>query len=217
MVKTWAVHGNTSYSHRQSSPVGEQSTFRGKTDIKGSGPEREMIFNSLLYPEEDGHFRMDYQVEIGGEQEGQPPLQAMGQAILTPGEVLLAAKVGAWRYYIQLPGRPSVEVSREEPKYLVTRLKCGGSSYPANFSYIHGEEYTAILFTESTDVPRKFTISLRVGDLVRNGALPIQYSVSLKEDGATMAGSNGSLTLKPGTDKSLSVGNGCTFWAKTLK
>ncbi|OGR42662.1 MAG: hypothetical protein A2X35_01550 [Elusimicrobia bacterium GWA2_61_42] len=216
-VKMTAVNGAVSYSHAQASPIDEQTSYSGKTRVRGRGPAREIIFNSVLNRTEDGRFRLDYQAELSGENLARPPFQAAGKVLLRPGKPVLAAKAGGWKLILELQGKAEGESPAIETATLETRLKCGRQSYPVDFAYLPDQQYSAVLYEGSDDTVRKFMLGLLPNSSALDGAFRLQYTLLLKDGGETLASGQGELILAPGEGKqSASAGKNCVFTAKAL-
>lgn len=217
-VHAKAVNGRVSYSHTQASAVGKQATFDGKAQVRGGGPAREIIFNSFLNPPEGGLFRLDYQVEIVGGNRARPPFQVGGKVPLRPGKPVLAAEAGGWKLILELQGKAEGRSRKRGPGTLETRLKCGRTSYPANFMYLPDEQYSAVLYSEEGDTVRRFMVGLLPKSSGMDGTFLLQYTLLLKEGGETLAGGEGELILVPGGEKlTAAAGKDCVFSAKALR
>ena len=217
-LKMKAVNGRATYSHTQPSPLGKQASFDGKPRMRGGGPARELIFNSFLNAPEDGLFRLDYQVEVSGEESARPPFQAAGKILLRPGKPVLAAEAGGWKFIVEREGKAGEKSRAERSGTLETVLKCGRVSYPANFVYLPDEQYSAVLFTQSGDTVTKFMVGLLPKFSGMDGTFLLQYTLQLKEGGETLAGGNGELIMAPGDGKhNATAGKGCVFTAKALR
>ncbi|MDO8804780.1 MAG: hypothetical protein Q7R35_10115 [Elusimicrobiota bacterium] len=216
-VKMKAVNGRAAYSHEQVSPLGKQSSFVGRPQMRGGGPARELTFNSFLNAPEDGLFRLDYLVELAGEHQARPPLQAAGKVLLRPGKPVLAAEAGGWKFIVELQGKAGERSRRDGSGILETSLKCGRVSYPANFVYLPDEQYSAVLYTQSGDTVSKFMVGLLPKSSAMDGTFLLQYTLLLKEGGETLAGGQGELILAPGEGKrTAAAGKDCVFSAKAL-
>ncbi len=217
-VKMKAVNGRAAYSHAQASPLGKQSNFNGKPQMRGGGPARELIFNSFLNKPEDGLFRLDYQVEVAGEQRARPPFQAGGKVLLRPGKPVLAAEAGGWKFIVELQGEAGEKSLQERSGTLETRLKCGRISYPANFVYLPDEQYSAVLYTQEGDTVRKFMVGLLPKSPGEGGTFLLQYTLLLKEGGEILAEGQGELIMEPGGEKlTAAAGKDCVFSARALR
>jgi len=217
-VKMKAVNGRVSYSHALASPVREQVNYSGKAQVRGGGPEREITFNSFLNRPENGYFRLDYLVEIVGENRARPPFQVAGKVLLRPGKPVLAAEAGGWKLVLELQGTAEGKFPRIETGTLETRLKCGRDSYPAAFVYLPDEQYSAVLFGGSDEAVNKFMVGLLPDSSGLDGTFRLQYTLLLKDAGETLASGQGELILAPGGDKrSASAGKDCVFSAKALR
>jgi len=217
-VKMKAVKGREAYSHTQEINLGEQADFSGKPQMRGGGPAREIIFNSFLNPEEDGLYRLDYQVEVTGRQRARPPFQAAGKILLRPGKPVLAAAAGGWKFILELQGEAGEKSRGQRSGSIETSLKCGRDSYPASFVYLPDEQYSAVLYTEKYETVRKFMVGLLPKSSGIDGTFLLQYTLLLKEGSETLAGGQGELILAPGDGKhKASAGKGCVFTARALR
>jgi len=217
-VKIKAVNGRAAYSHTQVSPIGKQAGFEGKPQMRGGGPARELIFKSFLNPPEDGLFRLDYQVDVVGENSARPFFQAGGKVLLRPGKQVLAAAAGGWNFIVELQGTAEGKYSGKGTGTLETRLKCGRVSYPASFTYLPDEQYSAVLYSESGDTVNKFMVGLLPKSPGVDGTFLLQYTLLLTEGGEKLAGGDGELVLAPGDGKhTAAAGKGCVFSAQALR
>jgi len=217
-VKIKAVNGRAVYSHTQVSPIGKQASFEGKPKMRGGGPARELIFKSFLNPPEDGLFRLDYQVDVVGENSARPFFQAGGKVLLRPGKPVLAAAAGGWNFIVELQGTGEGKYSGKGTGTLETRLKCGRASYPASFTYLPDEPYSAVLYSESGDTVSKFMVGLLPKSSGVDGTFLLQYTLLLTEGGEKLAGGDGELILAPGDGKhTAAAGKGCVFSAQALR
>lgn len=217
-VRMKAVKGGLSYSRTQPCRPGERVAYSGPSKMGGRGPAREIIFNSFLNPAGDGGYRLDYQVEIAGENRARPPFQAAGKALLRPGRPVLAAAAGGWRYYLELLAPEAGDYTGTGEHTLDVKLKCGRLSFPASFAYLPGEQYTAVLYEETDGGVRKFMLGLLPGLPGADGAFALQYTLQLKEAGETLTDAHGELALDPGEGKaSAAAGKGCAFTASASR
>lgn len=217
-VAVKAVNGKVTYSHEQSVPVEKQTNYAGKTRMRGPGPSREIIFNSYLKRPEDGLFRLDYQVEVTGEQKARPPFQAQGKVLLRPGKQVLAAEAGGWKLIFEVKGKLEGTPPKNNAGTLETTLKCGRASYPANFVYLPDEQYSVVVFSGEGDAPLKFMAGLLPNGSALDGTFLLQYTLQLKEGGETLVSNQGELMLEPGGEKSsAAAGKDCVFSARALR
>jgi hypothetical protein len=217
-VRMKAVEGRVTYSHTQESPIGEQVSFAGKPLTRGGGPARELIFNTFLNKPEDGFLRLDYQVELGGAHRARPPFQAQGKVLLRPGKPVIAAEAGGWKFILELQGEAGGKPRGGNPGRLETVLKCGRTSYPANFVYLPEEQYSAVLYGGTDDEVRRFMVGLLPNISALDGTFLLQYTLQLKEGSETLADGKGELVLAPGAGRaSAAAGKGCVFSAKALR
>lgn len=217
-VEVKAVNGRISYSHEQPCPVGEQATFTGRPRMRGPGEPVEMIFNSLLNRPQDGLFRLDYQVELAGKNGGRPPFQAAGKALLRPGKPVLAAEAGGWKFFLKLHGKAARKYPQKKSGTLETRLKCGRVSYPANFAYLPGEQYSTVIYKEEEERVTRFTAGLLPNHPAVDGTFLLQYALLLKEGGETLSEGQGELILAPGgARQTVAAGKDCVFSARALR
>jgi hypothetical protein len=217
-VKMKAVNGRVSYSHALATPIGEQSAYSGRAQVRGGSPAREIIFNAFLNQPEEGRFRLDYQAEVAGENRARPPFQAAGKILLRPGKPVLAAEAGGWKLILELQGTSEGKYPRIDTGTLVTSLKCGRDVYPANFVYLPGEQYSAVLYSGPDDTVRRFMVGLLPNSPALDGTFQLQYTLLLKDGGETLADSKGELILAPGGGKKTAfAGRSCVFSAKALR
>ncbi len=217
-VNVKAVNGRVTYSHALESPIAKQSSFDGKARVRGRGPARELIFNSYLNAPEEGLFRLDYQIELTGENRARPPFQAAGKVLLRPGKPVLAAEAGGWKFILELRGKAGGKAPKKAGGTLETRLKCGRLSYPANFIYLPDEQYSAVLYGREGETVRKFMLGLLPKSPGMDGTFLLQYTLLLKEGGESLAGGQGELILSPGGAKrTAAAGKGCVFSAKARR
>jgi len=213
-----AVNGKAVYSHAQALPLGEQTSYVGKTRQRGMGPQRELIFNSLLNRPVEGLFRLDYQVEVAGEHKARPPFQAAGKLLLRPGKPVLAAEVGGWKLILELQGTAGGKTPAQRGGVLETSLKCGRESYPARFVYLPDEQYTAVTYGGSEDAVRKFMVGLLPNSSALDDTFLLQYTLQLKDGGEELAAGQGELILAPGGKKqTAAAGKDCVFSARALR
>jgi hypothetical protein len=218
VIKFKAVNGRVTYSQTLVSPVGKQVSFDGKARVRGRGPEREMIFNSFLGEHESGLFRLDYQVEVAGDNRARPPFQAAGKVLLRPGKEVLAAQAGGWKFILELQGKSSGKYPDIRTSALETRLKCGRVTYPVNFIYLPDEQYSAVLYSQSEDTVRKFMVGLLPKSPGLDGTFLLQYTLLLKEGAQTLVENQGGIILGPGAGKqTAAAGKDCVFSAKALR
>jgi hypothetical protein len=219
LLKMMAVNGGVSYSHDLPVEPGERASYHGPARRRGRGPLRDIIFNALLNEAGKGGFRLDYQVEVADEKGPRPPFQAQGKALLRPGSQLLAASAGGWKYYLKLEGEACGEAYEgKRPGTLTAALKCGRHSYPAGFSYLTNEQYSAVLYSEDGDKVTRFMIGLLPGGAAFDGTFPVQYVVQLKEGGKAIADNSGGAILSPGGGAAkASAGPGCSFTVKASR
>ncbi|HNW44437.1 MAG TPA: hypothetical protein PKI19_08025 [Elusimicrobiales bacterium] len=221
-AETWtisvkAVNGRMSYAHEQAGPLEKQAAYAGKAQTRGGGPARAMSFNSLLHAPENGYFKLDYQAEVAGQPEGQPPFHVSGKALLRPGKPLVAAAAGGWKLILELNGEGGGKASGMRAGTLEAGLKCRGLSYAASFVYLPEERYSAALREDSGGEGRYFWVELLPGPYAAYDVFKLEYKVLLKDDGLTLCQGSGELVLTPGGGKlSAAAGKGCTFSAKAL-
>lgn len=216
-VRMKAVNGGISYSRTQPCRPGEQVTYSGPARLQGRGERREIIFNSFLNEGGDGGYRLDYQVEIAGENRARPPFQAQGKALLRPGRPLMAASAGGWRYYLELLAPKAGGYTGTGEHTIDAKLKCGRLTFPASFAYLPGEQYTAVLYEETGGGVRKFMLGLLPGQPGATAAFSLQYTLQLKEGSEVMADARGELALEPGEGKVLAAAGGCVFSASASR
>jgi len=217
-VKMRAVSGKVTYSHDLKVPEGGQASYAGKAQMRGYGPAREIIFNAYLKRPDEGLFRLDYQVEVAGEQKARPPFQAQGKVLLRPGKQALAVEAGGWKLIFEVAGKVKGEPPQKEGGVLETALKCGRRSWPARFLYLPGEQYTAVLYGGTEDEVSKFMVGLLPNSTAVDGEFILQYTLQLKDAGETLAEGQGELALEPGGGKAAAkAGKGCVFSAKALR
>lgn len=216
-LRMMAVDGGVSYSHELEIAPGGRASYRGPSRKRGRGPLRDIGFNALLNEPGEGGFRLDYQVEVAGENGIRPPFQVQGKALLRPGRQLLAASAGGWKYYLKLEGGTCAgDFDGPRPGTLDARLKCGRLAYSASFSYLANEQYTVTLYEEPReDVVRSLTIGLLPGSSAFDGTFPLQYVIRLKEGGRLLSDNSGGLLLSPdGSRAKASAGKDCSFSAR---
>jgi hypothetical protein len=216
-VKMQAVNGKVTYTHTQALRPGKQDSYVGKARRRGMGPEREIIFNTYLHDPEEGALRLDYQVEVAGEQQARPPFQAQGKVLLRPGKPVLAAEAGGWRLVLELQGEAEGK-GGSNSGVLEALLKCGRTSYPAKFAYLPNEQYTAVLFWQEGDTARKFMVGLLPNASALDEDFNLQYTFLLREGGETLAEGQGELVLTPGgSRRGKAAGKDCTFSARATR
>ena len=217
-LKIKAVSGRVSYSYTQKIPLGEQINYVGKAQVRGLGTAREITVNSLLNRPEDGLFRLDYQVELSGEQQARPPFQFAGKVLLRPGKPVLAVEAAGWKLILELQGTAEGKARKKGTATLEISLKCGRASYPASFVYLPDEQYSAVLFSGSDEDARKFMVGLLPDSPAVDGTFLLQYTLLLREGGDTLADNQGKLILEPGGEKrTAAAGRDCVFSAKALQ
>ncbi len=216
-VRVKAVNGRETYSHEQASPAGKQASFAGRPQMRGGGPARELILHTYLHAPEDGRLRLDYQVELAGEQKSRPPFQAQGKVLLRPGKPVLAVEAGGWKFIVELRGTAEGKARGSAGGTLETSLKCGRVSYPANFAYLPDEQYSAVLYSGSGDEPRRFMVGLLPNGAALDGTFLLQYTLLLKEGRETLAEGKGELLLAPGGGKRTAPAGDCVFSARALR
>jgi len=216
-VKARVVNGKETYWHAQASPVGKQASFAGRPQMRGGGPARELILHTYLHAPEDGLLRLDYQVELAGAQKARPPFQAQGKVLLRPGKPVLAAAAGGWKFIVELQGTAEGKARGRAGGTLETSLKCGRVSYPATFSYLPDEQYSAVLYSGSGDEPRRFMVGLLPNGSALDGTFLLQYTVLLKEGRETLAEGQGELPLVPGGGRRTAPAGDCVFSARALR
>lgn len=215
-VKLKAVNAGTSYTTTLVSPAGRQAAFDGKPKMRGQGPARELIFRSFLNAPENGLYRLDYQVEFYGSNGARPPFQAAGKLLLRPGKPVLAAQAAAWKLYLELEGKAAGKTPNHANSRLTTSLKCGRKTYPANFAYLPGEQYSAVTFTEEDDTVTNFMAGLLPNTSAMDGAFILQYTLLLREGSKTLTEKQGELILVPGGPNKSATAGPCRFTAKAL-
>ena len=147
--------------------------------------------------------------------EQRPPVFRPGQVLLRRASGLATAPAAG--ILSELRGRPKVN-TRERDRHLETRLKCGRASYPANFTYLPDEQYSAVLYSESGDTVSKFMVGLLPKSPGVDGTFLLQYTLLLTEGGEKLAGGDGGLILAPGDGKhTAAAGKGCVFSAQALR
>ncbi|MCM2266290.1 MAG: hypothetical protein NDI60_00795 [Elusimicrobiales bacterium] len=217
-VKVRAINGRYTYSHEQPVSLRKQENFTGVPRMRGGGPERELIFNSYLNSPQDGLLRLDYQVELGGENTARPPFQAAGKVLLRPGKPVLAVDSGGWKIVLELEGSAEGEYARGGTSTLEVSLKCGRDAYPAKFTYLPEHQYSAILYSAAGDAVRKFMVGLLPNNPGIDGEFKLQYTLLLREGAETLASGQGELILAPGGPRrSAAAGKDCVFSAKASR
>ena len=155
-------------------------------------------------------------MDVVGENSARPFFQAGGKVLLRRASRCSPA-AGGWNFIVELRGRPKVN-TRERDRHLETRLKCGRASYPANFTYLPDEQYSAVLYSESGDTVNKFMVGLLPKSPGVDGTFLLQYTLLLTEGGEKLAGGDGGLILAPGDGKhTAAAGKGCVFSAQALR
>ena len=217
-VELKAVEGRVTYQHGLATTVGKQSSFAGQPRVRGGGPARELIFHSFLNKPEGGYFRLDYMAELTGENRARPPFQAAGKVRLRPGKPVLAVVAGGWKLILELKGKAEGKANGNGSPVLETGLRCGRAFYPANFSYLPDEQYSAVLYGGEGDTVRRFMVGLLPNSPGVDGTFKLQYTLQLKEGAELLAENQGELILAPGAGKATAAaGGGCVFSAKALR
>lgn len=217
-VKLKVQNGRATYSHEQPMAAKTQENFAGRPRMRGGGPELGLIFNAYLHPAEDGLFKLDYQVELGGDKRALPPFQASGKVRLPAGKPVLAVESGGWKVILELEGESEGEYPKNWQQTIDAALKCGRISYQAKFSYVPQDQYSVVLYNEKDDAVRKFMLGLLPNSPGLDGEFKLQYTLLLKEGRETLAGGDGELILAPGGGRrSAAAGKNCVFSAKALR
>jgi hypothetical protein len=217
-VKLKVINGRYAYSHEQPMAAKTQENFAGKPRQRGGGPELGLIFNAYLHPAEDGLFKLDYQVELGGDKRALPPFQASGKVRLPPGKPVLAVESGGWKVILELEGESEGEYSKNWQQTIDASLKCGRIAYQAKFAYVPQDQYSVVLYNEKDDAVRKFMLGLLPNSSGLDGEFKLQYTLLLKEGRETLAGGDGELILAPGGGRrSAAAGKACVFSAKASR
>lgn len=216
-VRMKAVNGRDSYVRTQASPIGKQANYAGKAVTRGGGPARDVIFNTYLHNQDGGLFRLDYQVEVAGDEPARPPLELAGKILLRPGKQVVAAEAAGWKLILELQGEAEGKPTAFNAGTLEASLKCGRASYPVSFVYLPDEQYSAVLFT-GDDGERKFMAGLLPKSPGVDGNFLLQYALQLKEGSETLVNNSGELVLAPGEGKmTAAAGKGCVFSAKAVR
>lgn len=217
-VKLKVLNGRVTYSHEQPMAAKTQENFAGRPRMRGGGPELGLIFNAYLHPAEDGLFKLDYQVELGGDKRALPPFQASGKVRLPAGKPVLAVESGGWKVILELEGESEGEYPKNWQQTIDAALKCGRISYQAKFSYVPQDQYSVVLYNEKDDAVRKFMLGLLPNSPGLDGEFKLQYTLLLKEGRETLAGGDGELILAPGGGRrSAAAGKNCVFSAKASR